>query len=156
LATVSPDERYAMRWIASTSAPDSRYLIIPTSAWETARTLEWFPVLANRVSVATVQGSEWLPAGAFQRYVNAYYEGGQCGCEDADALERWSVDSGQAFTDVYIAKYGRGECCAPLLDSLATDARYRLTYDGPGATVYRRIIEPLSGEPAAVGPGQTE
>ncbi|MBW3630096.1 MAG: hypothetical protein KY464_12455 [Gemmatimonadetes bacterium] len=75
-----------MRWIAQTTSASSRFLVITGNGWEpfTAwawgiktgwqddRVSEWFPVLAERVSVATPQAYEWLPDNAFGTQVLAY------------------------------------------------------------------------------------
>jgi hypothetical protein len=37
---------------------------------------------------------------------------------------------------VYLAKTPNGQCCATLLDSLLQDPRYRMVYDGRGATIF--------------------
>src|SRR5262245_28551346 len=65
LVALSPDERGAMTWVSHNTPPDSRFLIVTAEGWPTDKTAEWFPVLAQRVSVDTVQGYEWVAGGAF-------------------------------------------------------------------------------------------
>ncbi len=54
-------DRDAMDWVSANTEPADRFLILDDqdnpllSPW-----LEWFPALAERNSIATVQGSEWL------------------------------------------------------------------------------------------------
>lgn len=138
LVSLSDDERAAMSWVARETPPSSRFLVIPDSSWPTAKAAEWFPVLADRVSVATVQGSEWLPDDAFTRQVRAYDGAHECGYRGTTCLESWSLETEITFTHVYVAKTGSGQCCWTLLTSLDEDPRYDLIYDGPGATIFAR------------------
>ena len=71
LSALSASERDAMRWISRETPPSSRFLVVTSERWPVDRSSEWFPVLAQRVSVGTVQGSEWLPSGEFARRVEA-------------------------------------------------------------------------------------
>jgi hypothetical protein len=58
-------QRSAMTWV-SANTPGSRYAVVTLSGWQADHVAEWFPTLANARSVTTVQGSEWLPDGAYQ------------------------------------------------------------------------------------------
>ena len=51
LVSLSSDERTAMAWVARETPTASRFLLVPDTGWETAETIEWFPVLTGRVSV---------------------------------------------------------------------------------------------------------
>lgn len=65
---LTPGRRAAMAWSARNTPPDSRFLVLPIAPeWMSDRNSEWFPALAQRASVATVQGSEWLPKRRFQQ-----------------------------------------------------------------------------------------
>ncbi len=59
---LSKGDREAMIWIKENTSPDSKFISLPSSKWwETDSTAEWFPALAERKNLLTVQGSEWLP-----------------------------------------------------------------------------------------------
>jgi hypothetical protein len=152
LAPLSGGERQALQWVAQETPADSRFLVVPDSSWETAKTMEWFPELAARVSVATVQGTEWLPGGRFDEAVQAYYEAFDCGYKTDSCLDQWQLRWGLGFTHVYVRKWDSngGQCCGTLVDSLRSDPRYRLVYDGAGATIF--YLQPQL--PAALTPGQ--
>ena len=137
LVSLSPDERAAMAWVAAETSPASRFLLVPDTGWETAETIEWFPVLANRVSVDTVQGSEWLPGGVFSRKVAAYNDAFDCGFATTACLEGLEKETPD-FSHVYLRKSPRGQCCYTLMTSLHDDPDYQLVYDGPGATIFER------------------
>jgi hypothetical protein len=158
LQSLSTDERAAMRWIAEKTPASSRFLVITGNGWETFnvwawrvgsgwqddRLSEWFPVLAKRVSVATVQGSEWLPNEEFDRRSAAYRDAQRCGNWNTSCLDAWSKETGITFTHLYIPKSPYVhinpdyQCCGHLLIGLAKDARYAIVYDGPGAAIYAR------------------
>jgi hypothetical protein len=83
------------------------------------------------------------PGQFFQRSA-AWQEVQFCTDRGVACLDNWTRRYGQTFNDVFIPK-GSGVdapdghwCCAALRSSLAADPRYRLIYDGPGATVFAR------------------
>ena len=47
-------QRAAVTWVARHASPDAEFLIVPERGWPADRLSEWFPVLAQRRSVATV------------------------------------------------------------------------------------------------------
>jgi hypothetical protein len=144
LRSLSADERVAMRWVASATPVSSSFLLVPSSTWETEKTLEWFPALARRQSAATVQGSEWLAKGSFRRHLEIYDAAYQCGYEELSCLDQLETDYALEPTHIYIPKTESGQCCSTLLTSLLESNRYRLVYDGVGATVFADIAkEPI-------------
>jgi hypothetical protein len=151
LVSLSEDQRQSMEVVSQNSPPDSRFLVVPDSGWEVAKVAEWFPVLAQRPSITTVQGTEWVPGGAFESRVRAYYMAFECGYRTADCLDEWTTATGGFFTHVYISKPPSGQCCSTLTSSLRQDHRYSVVYDGPGATIFARLwdmpLVEVSGEP---------
>jgi hypothetical protein len=52
----------AMEWVKENTSGDAEFFVVPSSTWwETDAVGEWFPALAERKNVLTVQGTEWLP-----------------------------------------------------------------------------------------------
>lgn len=155
LEPLSPEERQAMAWVAGHTPPESRFLVLTGDHWPEDRSAEWFPVLAGRVSVATVQATEWLPG--FERRARGYVTLQRCARQDVACLERWAQQAGVAFSHVYVARRpavargASGDCCSGLLSALFCDRGYRLLYDGPGAAVFGRAAAPARG--AGVGGG---
>lgn len=159
LTVLSPSQRAAMRWVSSSTPPGSRFLVITGSFWAMDKASEWFPVLAERVSVATPQGSEWLPNDAFTTFVNMHARAQQCASADAECLERWSATEKMPFTHVYVVKPDSDDpaCCEALAASLAGDPRYAVVYDAPGAVVFARRDQTASrargwDQPRTAGP----
>ena len=138
LTALRPEERGLMRRIAAQTPPGSRFVVVSGQPWFADRVGEWFPVLANRVSVNTVQGSEWLPGGFFKRVDENIVVQGGCAGTDAACLERWAATTGHPFSHVYVAKSALTRCCASLMTSLRSSPAYAVVYDGPAALVVAR------------------
>ncbi|HEX5071801.1 MAG TPA: hypothetical protein VFW03_01275 [Gemmatimonadaceae bacterium] len=139
LTSLTTDDRAAMAWVVRHTPPTSRFVIVVGGAaggWWADRVGEWFPVLARRVSVATVQGTEWLPAGTFESREREYDSLQGCAVWGGACLEQWAQASGHSYTHVYIPKTLAFPCCGPLDSALRHDPMYRLLFDGPGATIY--------------------
>jgi hypothetical protein len=68
LHALSTGQRAALAWIASDTFADSRFLVISGTPWEIDAISEWLPVLSERQSVATVQGTEWFGSGVFTEF----------------------------------------------------------------------------------------
>ena len=138
LSSLSRDERDAMRWVAANTPLSSRFLVVPEEGWAADKAAEWFPALARRPSVATVQGREWLPDRSFARYSALHDYALRCGGEDVRCLDRWTDSSGTSFSHVFIPKSPDGACCRQLSSALRADPRYALVFDGPGAEIFLR------------------
>lgn len=138
LTPLSREERWAMRWVARTTPVSSQVLVIAQRPWEIDKVSEWMPVLGERVSVATVQGTEWLPSHAFARRQWAFNELQGCGNWVADCLDDWSTHTGIDFTHVFFPKNPAGQCCQMLIYAMRNDPAYQLVYDGPGAIIFQK------------------
>lgn len=144
LASLDRGDRAAMQWVATTTPTQSRILVVSGAAWANDRVAEWFPVLAQRHSVATVQGSEWLPNGEFTRRYDASEALADCASSTVACVEKWSGSWNKPFTYLYVAKtLGKKgmpgtDCCTALIESAQSDPRYRRVYDGPGAAIFQR------------------
>jgi len=147
LVSLSQDERAAMAWVARETPPTSRFLIISGASWQSDRSSEWFPVLAQRVSVATPQGYEWTSNVAFAQHVALHAEVQQCAGKDAACLE-----PGVAQLAVNYLYVHTGAACCAVAQSLAADPRYALVYDRGGTRIFAR----REGVPAASGPADRD
>lgn len=134
LVGLTHDERAAIQWIKSNTNTDARILIVPRSPWQVDKESEWFPALADRISVGTVQGSEWTHS--FDEHVRSADDLWQCGYRLADCLSSWSRDTGTTYTHVWVPTTEHGQCCGTLVASLRDSNAYRVAYDGPGGTVF--------------------
>ena len=147
LVSLSREERGAMQWVSMHTPSDSRFLVLPEDpwgGWEGDKSSEWFPALAQRTSIATVQGSEWLPRGEFSRRRDSAKQLRKCGTSVPRCLDEWIDRHGQRMTHVYIPHRPVPPdeayllCCQLLIGSLPDDPRYELIYSEPGAYIYKR------------------
>jgi hypothetical protein len=151
-AGLSAGERAAMDWIAVNTPVQSTFLVISSDAWGTDWSSEWFPALAQRVSLATVQDKEWLPGGEFSRSVQRNQALQACATQGVDCLESWIAQTGLAPDLIFVPKRApartgspspvmaalRDDCCRSLRNSLGANLSYSLVYDDPGAAVFVR------------------
>jgi len=156
LGALTAADRDAMRWAAQQTPPASRFLIVAglspnpggQRTWGADRVAEWFPVLAQRTSVITPQGREWI--GTFAATVTNYGDAQLCAERDTSCLGDWLKKSGEDFNYLYIPKSTATDggaasdgqnCCRLLRYSLRADSHYLVVFDGPGATIYERQPE---------------
>lgn len=148
LTSLSVGQRTAMHWIDQKTPPASEFLVVPRTPWQVDKESEWFPVLADRVSVATVQGTEWLPDNGFDLAVAAYDSAWDCGYHSSRCLGLWAESSGKTFDYVYLTANDRFQCCGTLLESLERDDDYQKVYEGPGGTIFKVVgVLPKSTDP---------
>ena len=145
LTGITHDECDAMHWVAASTPPDSRFAVVSADGWSVDRTSEWFPVLAGRKSVATVQGTEWLAGGRFTRQQGDFLALQKCANLPSACLDQWAAQTNNPFDYVYITKIpprverqSNDACCAFLRAALNDDAHYSAVYDGDGATIFQR------------------
>ena len=153
-STLPAEERAAMEWIAAETPEDSRFLVVTDALrWAEDRTAEWFPALADRRSVATPQGYEWLNDLPFSEVEERYEALARCGQESASCLMDWSEAHAAPFTHVYVTGPShRGVnddtpaipqrlagCCDLLAASLAESPDYRLLRDEGDVLIYEYL-----------------
>jgi hypothetical protein len=145
LTSLTPDERAAFNWVETSTPAASRFLVIPRNAWQTDKESEWFPTLTHRVSVATVQGTEWLPSDAFSRRIGIHNYAAVCAGQKADCLDDWSSNTGTTFDYVYLPTMVGNPCCGILLGSLEDSPEYEKVYNGAGAIIFKHLPAPVYG-----------
>lgn len=141
LSSLTQDERSLMSWVSQRTPPDSKFLIVTGGSWGgwwADRVSEWFPVLAARSSVATVQGYEWLPGETYSHRWGEYDAAQRCSNWTAPCLDDWAKGTGRSFTHVLLTRNPAAPCCDQLLASLRQDPRYELLFDGPGGVIFVR------------------
>jgi len=151
---LSSERRAAMAWVAAELEPAARVAVITDSVFSGDPDSEWFPLLARRRSVATVQGWEWLGQAAFYGQVEAHRALQGCvrpasiGCVH-DWLADWPADYLYLPTGQLHGPSSPPDCCAELRAGLLTDPAFTPIYDGPGATIFRVIRQatPVGHQP---------
>lgn len=144
LFALSHYDREAMQWTSVNTPATSKFIVVSgTEAWAIDALSEWFPALTGRVSVATVQGYEWLGKQQYDTQQDQHEELQQCAAETVQCIESWSSEAGIEFSHIYVSKNPRDlrepeDCCRALRLSLLGSTNYEVIYDGPGATVFAR------------------
>jgi hypothetical protein len=151
---LSPERREATEWVAANLEPDSTFAVITDSVWSGDPDSEWFPLLAGRRSVATVQGSEWLGQGDFEAQVIAYRALQACvrpasvACVH-DWLAEWPADYLYMPSGRLHGPNSPADCCAELRGLMtASGSTFEVVYAGPGATIFW-VRSPMTPHPHA-------
>lgn len=136
LGTLSGEERAGMEWVAENTAPDSKFVIMTEYDFWLDYYSEWFPYLARRQSLTTLQGSEWLPDDIFNQRAGYIVSTRQClgfypGCLEAKIRE-YDIP----LTHVYLPKTVKFPSVLDSIEALEMSDSFQLVYDGPGAAVF--------------------
>lgn len=123
---VSAAERDGMVWAARETDLDATFVVVSGRPWSVDAEAEWFPVLADRRSIATVQGYEWFADDAFEAQHRRADRLLRCAAaSDASCIERWLADAGEPdylFLSRRTAVDSRGRECCLQLASLVEDS----------------------------------
>ncbi|MDQ4034392.1 MAG: hypothetical protein M3153_00535 [Chloroflexota bacterium] len=144
LHAVSADQSAAMRWVAEETDPETQFLVATVDTWGNDEVSEWFPALAERGSLGTVQGSEWLGSYGFDRQERIHLRLVGCMHSSADCYRGIAERADAPGAYLFIPKgqlqgpLSAGDCCPAARDSLQA-AGYEVIYDGSGATIGRPI-----------------
>lgn len=145
LVSLAPEEIDVMHWAAAETGSDDRFVVIPSTPWETAKEAEWFPAMADRTSLATVQGSEWLPNHEFDRRIWEHNWLWGCGNATTACLTSWIRASGLDFTYLWLPGSGGRSCCDRLLTSILEDPAYITVYTNDGNYVFKKTVSYTEG-----------
>lgn len=144
LISVTGDQREAIAWASAHTAPNARFLIIPDALWYADAIGEWFPALANRRSVATPQGYEWMPGKVFTPLANAHDALLGCRQRGVDCLEEWSRTNDASYEYVFVPRGSGAACCTTLVAALDSSPRYVPVRRMPGGDVFQVRTEAVS------------
>jgi len=142
LYALQPEQAAAMQWARDNTPSSAEFVVVTDLPWERDYVSEWFPVVAQRYSLTTVQGSEWSDLDAFLQRVAQHRQLQRCANVPVACLhdwyERWEAEPGYVFIPKgeLSGPSSDGACCAALLETLASSGRLREVYDGPGATIF--------------------
>ena len=146
LAGLPLADQVAMYWIDNNIPAESTFLILSgPSFWWNDGTSEWFPVLAQRTSLATVQGSEWQPPGSFKRQIDFHSALLDCSFKDVACIEALARQNGAHFTHIYLSGQLSDRDTGflsplPVERALRGSLGYKLVYDQDGKSVFEKII----------------
>lgn len=127
----------AMEWLATGTSPGAVVLVPTGEVWGYDEVSEWLPAFAQRESVGTVQGSEWLGAAAFDARLATHEAILRCAGSTAACYRLIDPEA-----TIFVPKgrlagpWSPVDCCPALRQTLA-DAGYEIVYDEAGATIAR-------------------
>jgi hypothetical protein len=143
LQRVTDDHAAAMEWVRSGTEPDARFIVAAVVGWGADEISEWFPSAAQRQSVATVQGTEWLGAEGYRDQAHRHRAVRLCTSSTDRCMAEWAESQGLADAWLFIPK-GRingplspDDCCPALRELVHDSPYYEVVYDGAGATIAR-------------------
>ena len=135
--TLQSTDLQAFEWVKTNTPEDSQFLLVTGQLPLRDGWSEWFPVLAQRHSQATVFGYEWFNDGKFGERVKAYRALQKCSRNDIACLETWNGESSATFSYVYL--YNRaGPEQFPLAILLKQDSDYGLVFENEQTLIFEK------------------
>jgi len=93
--------------------------------------------------MTTVQGSEWLPDGQFDKNKKNYYELKSCMNKGTSCLEIWAGQYSLAYSHVYITKTdcmsNNGYCLIPLELSLRQSTNNKIIFENDSVLILKKM-----------------
>ena len=133
---LSKYDRQAMEWISQNTPVGSQFAVLTGEQyWEDDPVSEWFPALTSRISVSTVQGSEWLPEQKFSQQIERYNLLQSCTSEDMACILQWAENAKDPFSYFYAVK--SENVSLSMNNSLSTSNQFQLIFDNPGVSVFK-------------------
>lgn len=138
----TPQERAAMTWIANRTEPDSVFLVVTgASEWRDDAVSDWFPVLAQRMSYATVRAFAWSQEitleDSFVEREARYIQLQNCVEQQAVCLDQ-IIPANQPDVYVYLAAGVYGSLRPSLLASDRYERVYPIGSDTSDVLIFRR------------------
>ena len=142
LRAVPRAERHAMEWVVANTEPGDAFVVVSGRFWAWDATSEWFPLLAQRRSAATVQGYEWLGVQAYERQVERAAELAPCvAADDLECVDRW-LDGAGDVEYLFLARSPDAvaagvECCLQLAEQVAQIRTAEVVYRDDDVVIVR-------------------
>lgn len=138
----------AFQWAAASTPPASRFLVLTGKTdlfgdW----TVEWFPTIAQRTSLTTIQGHEWIDGNYFATRTGIYQQIQECASrsDGLECLESVPRDASLEYEYIYVAKRTTRTNPAPqgleLVHSLADSPAYELVFENRDASIFRALTK---------------
>jgi len=136
--SLHPADLESFTWVRENTPEDSQFILVTTQhpfrdAWS-----EWFPVLAERRSQATVFGYEWVNDENFKNRVDAYNSMQACAYQDTTCLVNWEQKYQAGFSYVYIWNQSNS-LRFPLTVHLKQNPDYSLVYQNEQTMIFQRV-----------------
>ena len=143
--SLSQYDQEAMQWASQNTSLSSQFVLLTgDKEWFTDPISEWFPALSRRISVSTVQGSEWLPDHEFTKQSKRYTLLQGCAEQDYSCTLSWAMNNDISFSYLYTTKRNGGDqgLSLPSINSMMTSDRLQLVFDNPGVSIFKLASNP--------------
>jgi len=136
--TINNADTQAFQWVTSNTSVDSKFLVLTGQHHLRDAISEWFPVLAQRRSQATVFGYEWVPDGRFRQRIDEYKNLQACLYENTLCLDNWSQQVGADYTYIYLWNRSDPERF-PISIYLQENMEYKLVFQNEQTIIYHKL-----------------
>lgn len=111
---LSQQDRFAMEWVERNTSQKSSFLVISGNQNAFCDPItEWFPSIAMRKSVTTIQGSEWLAGEKFGDRSQGVQQLQACLDNGLECLTTKASQLGVTFDHIYVSINPPTENCGP-------------------------------------------
>lgn len=135
--TLTPSDLDAFAWVKANTPPDSQFILITQGLPLNDSTSEWFPVMAERPSLATVFGYEWVNDDLFGARVEQYQKLQTCMMQDTACLNQWAQRYNQELSYIYLQKsHGDTSVQPPLYISLINSPEFKSIFNSENIEIF--------------------
>jgi hypothetical protein len=135
--SLQPDDMKAFTWVKENTPENSEFLLVTGQLPLRDTWSEWFPVLTERRSQATIFGYEWVNDGQFGERLKAYEDLQDCSHEDTTCLNEWNPNPETPFAYVYLWNQNNPETMA-LYAYLEHASGFKLVYQNKRNVIFHR------------------
>jgi hypothetical protein len=145
LEALPPQDRAAMKWVSENTKTDSAFLVLtPPTIWAVNEKAEWFPTLTRRVSVSTVQGTEWISGDVFNQRREIYEAFEGCVIKDLGCIAQVALRGSIDHSYIYLSgklttEQADLEIALPIEQAIRNAPDYKLIYDQDGVLIFQKL-----------------
>lgn len=133
--SLQTNDMQAFTWVKENTPREAEFLLITRQLPLRDTWSEWFPVLTNRHSQATVFGYEWVNDDQFGKRVESYESLQACYSKNTECLDNWNLISNSPFSYVYLWNKDNPEDMA-LYAYLKHDSAFELVYQNDRNAIF--------------------
>lgn len=142
LSSFTREDKADFEWINQNTPQLATFIVFTAEPdWQLDNIAEWFPALAQRKNLNTVQGTEWLGNNRYQSAQIEYTDLKYCTYSGVDCIKEWSEKYGYEVDYIYIKKEvcmpKYAFCTMPLIRELASDMEYSVVRDTDNSTIFQ-------------------
>ena len=136
--TLTKTDLESFQWVKDNTPPNSQFLVLTGQHHLRDAVSEWFPVLAERRSQATVFGYEWVPDGRFRRRIEEYQSLQACLYENVTCMDNWSNQINADYSYVYVWNRSNPERF-PVSIYLQESSEYVMVFRNEQAMIFQKL-----------------